>query len=65
MKLYYEILLKEYEKCLNHKKEYCLYGLHLKYDIMNDAILCAYQYIEKYFYNDKKLIKYAKTKLKL
>lgn len=67
MQKYYEILWKEYNKCLQHNEKYNLntynYLCSDLYNPMEDAKCCAYYYIKETLFNNKKLITFAKNQL--
>jgi hypothetical protein len=68
MEIYFEILEQELKNCQKHKEKYQLssynaLNLDNCYNMFNDAILCAYQYIEKNHFKNKELLEFAKSYL--
>ena len=64
---YYEILQQEYYKCLKHEEKYKLSSYNAlcsdSYNAKEDAKLCTYYYIKDNFFEDNKLIIFAKDQL--
>lgn len=61
MKIYYEILQQEYNKCLEHRKKYNLNSD--LYNPMEDAKCCTYYYIKENYFNNIDLINFTKNQL--